>query len=442
METAYYFENCSYFLLPVLVKDEARLLAFLKNSGEWRETTAYSALETRYVLSYASRMTEPRDGRLRRFTYTQTESLPLYMFDARISSEMEKYGKSWSGLLPALGEISLFVFGTGIAFLEFRLLYGKMPVEEIIEFVFLFRSLRNNESKDYLQYPDGTISFQTAAERMLDKDKSGTEICFSNSSEVKKQANIYTMLDMELCGMQESTEEEIDRCRYLLMHGFSMRFVYEGHTVARNIDGGGDADMSTQYEMIYNAGGQSYWGGSQDGLVCLARKPYAYQYEHLTNDYRFLYLLLLDQRFASIAYISEFSEPLTKLTDIQRIHKKVADLKTRYAFRVVSDDHYNQTIYNRMYNVLELDNLIADLEDTKDQLNDVTQVEQNKHDRRFEGLLTALSLLAIFSALVDLSDYLDRFFTHTPKNSWISLVVNLSIICVALFLIFANRRKK
>lgn len=441
MDNAYSFENCSYFLLPVLLKDETRLSSYLKNSSGWQEDVR-GTLETRYVLNYASRMTEPQDGRLCRYVFTQTDQLPLYMFETRLSYAMEKSGRTWSGILPKLGDVSLYVFGTGVGFLEFRLEYGGMPAEEIIEFVFLFRSLRNNEAKEYLQFPEGSVSLQTAAETILDPGMSGTEICFSNSSEIKKQANIFTMLNMETCGMQDSTEEEIGRCRYLLMHGFSSRFNYEPHPAAGYVDGGADVDLSTQYEMVYNAGGQSYWGGSQDGLVCLAKTPYAFQYDHLTNDYRFLYLLLLDQRFASIAYISEFSEPLTKLTDIQRIHKKVADLKTRYAFRVVSDDHYNQTIYNRMYNVLELDNLIADLEDTNDQLNDVTQAEQNKHDRRFEGLLTALSLLAIFSALVDLSDYLDRFFAHTPKNSWISLVVNLSIICVALFLIFVNRRKK
>lgn len=60
-----------------------------------------------------------------------------------------------------------------------------------------------------------------------------------------------------------------------------------------------------------------------------------------------------------------------------------------------NDAHYFQAVYGRMYNVLELDNLIAELEDTNDQLNDVPQAEQNKHDRRFKGLLTTLSLLAI-----------------------------------------------
>lgn len=56
-------------------------------------------------------------------------------------------------------------------------------------------------------------------------------------------------------------------------------------------------------------------------------------------------------------------------------------------------------------------------------------------------MLAALSVLAVFSALVDLSDYLEKFGAgEISWSTWVGLIVNLVIIGIGLTLFF--KRKK
>ena len=66
-----------------------------------------------------------------------------------------------------------------------------------------------------------------------------------------------------------------------------------------------------------------------------------------------------------------------------------------------------------MYHVLEIEDLFRDLEDINDQLRYIQQEEQQlaqeetkKQEEKLETLLGVVSLLAVFSALVDLAAYL------------------------------------
>ncbi len=114
-------------------------------------------------------------------------------------------------------------------------------------------------------------------------------------------------------------------------------------------------------------------------------------------------------------------------------------LKTKYSFRVISDDRNFQSLYNGMYRVFEIDNLLADLEESNDQISDILEEKRQKHEQRFEWILGALSVLAVFSALIDLSDYLDRFTNGELFHSIISLVTTLMILVIAVILILRKK---
>lgn len=107
---------------------------------------------------------------------------------------------------------------------------------------------------------------------------------------------------------------------------------------------------------------------------------------------------------------------------------------------MISDDRQIQTIYSEMYHVFELENLLQDLEDANDQMSVLLQMRQQKHERRFEMILGALSILAIFSALIDFSDYLDRFSSAMTLHSVISLSTTAVILIACVIFIF--RREK
>ena len=422
-----HLDNCTYFILPCRILSPEKLNGFLRENKDWAEVQ--KGFQTQYLLFYASGMNLPADERFRRYRHRAPQTVPLYLFQDQLAGQQKKDRESVpsSGCGPEVGGISLYVFGSGIAFLEIQVLYGDMNAQKIVSFVNLFRSLRFDESKPQLQMQPGEISLKTAAERLLPAAKSGTVLCFSNPSEIKQQAIVYSMLDVNSCGTGSAGDYSSDHCSFLLTHGYQ--------SISPACIG-----QENTYEMQVCMKAGEYWRGSQDGMACVTEKPYSFQSVHLNVDYHFLYLLLLDQRFSAISYIEEMSRPDQTPDSIQAIHKKVVALKTRYSFRVVSDDFFLQTIYNGMYRVLEIDHLLEDLGEGNDQLAAVVQDKQEAREQRFNRWLSILSVLAIFSALIDLTDYISRIRSlESPLHAWISLAVNAVTIAVVCLLL--HRRK-
>lgn len=420
----YEFYNCGFFIFPLRVTQPDKLKSYLTAQDSWACVDAQ--FHTQYLLHYAPGVDSAQDDRLRIFQYTQAQELPLYLFGETIRERFKTRGinDEHEGS-PALQTISLYLFGTDIAFLEFHLRYDGMGAREIAEFTFLFRSLRNNEST-LEEFPEDKISPETAIGRILPQEQTGTVLCFHNLSRLKRQGNILTFLKTR---PWKFDQEENEYYAYLLAHGYHTGFSDKAAT-------------DTPYEMSRRFGTDTFWGGSQDGLACVVEEPHSFQYRRLCCDYHALYLLLLNQRFASAAYIEAFARQDVGLQTANNLHDGVVSLKTRYAFRVISDDRHMQTIYSDMYRILELENLVQDLEDVNDQLSVLRHARrQEQEERRQErerkigSLLGALSVFAIFSALIDFADFMDRFRRAVTLHSIISLVITASILLTAVIII-------
>lgn len=412
------FKNSSYFIFPLKIKDRSKFLLYLDNHSMnekpaesqkneniiWERIS--SGFDTNYLMFYADNM--KNDGRFRRYTYVGQEKPNIYMFD----DEADSPDKS-----PALGEISLYVFGQKIIFLEFQVLYKNMEPKEIAYFISIFRSLRH--SKD-VPAESGCKSLKDAIEKIMPARESGTILCFSNPSEVKMQADIFTMLSIP--GLDEQESRSLC-CR--LAHGYKTIDPSEG-------------DASSDYDKFLQLNANEHWGICPDGLAYINNivkaKNFFITYNNLCNDYHFIYLLLLHQRFSAISFIEEISrigKSDKEREKITEIYPNIVDLRTHYSFRVISDNFFYQTVYNTTYQVLEIESLLKDLEEANGQFNELSK-EREKRVERFIGVL---SLLAAFSAVTDLAAYLCEFTLEMPFVilKVISLVVVLLILAWAYF---------
>ena len=141
-----------------------------------------------------------------------------------------------------------------------------------------------------------------------------------------------------------------------------------------------NADENDSFSMLYKPYSYDNWAGSPEALVDINivntskddRTSYFInnlKYLHLTIDYRFMYLVLLNQRFSSIKLISNISKGSNyTLNAIRRINSEVVTLKNSFSFRVISDDRIYQNLYSRMCQILDVENLIKDLEESEEQL--------------------------------------------------------------------------
>lgn len=411
-EQAVKIKNSSYFILPLKINDFSKLLAFLRSEkNKW--TLEPDGFKTKYLMFYAGKMNEDGDDRFQMYRYAEPEKLHIYMFEDKFSD---------SGKIPILGDISFYVFGKEIGFLEFQVFYGDMSDGDIAKFVYSFRSLRNPKT---LPEESDCKRLKEAAEDILPAENSGTKLCFSNPSEVKMQANVYTML-----GIDDLSDDESKSICCRIAHGY--------RTVSTS-----DGDAESDYDKCLHLNTEEYWSICPDGIAYInnySKKRYSpYTYENLRIDFHFMYLLLLNQRFAAISFIeaiSECSRNEKARKGITDVYRRVVELRTRYSFRVISDDFFVQTVYSTGYQVLEIDALLKDLEDANGQFNELSK----ERETRVEHFVMAVTLLALVSAFADLATFLGFFKWHQPH--WWSLGILLIAIIIILLLIFKPLKRR
>jgi hypothetical protein len=206
---------------------------------------------------------------------------------------------------------------------------------------------------------------------------------------------------------------------------------------------------SSKYEMMYAPYAYDQWGGSQVALVNLVRECGQEKSDRFLNelkparllaDCRYMYLLLLNQRFSAIRYIEEIAESEGLSTkQVERLNGRIVKLKTSYSFRVISDDLIYQNVYSRMYQLLDIDNLLADLQDHEEQLALLQSTHTAKTERMASKFLFGISLLSLFSALIDAAGYFERFPRLQNAATWLSIGSVTVIVLLCIFWLLPKR---
>lgn len=447
----YSFETQTYFFFPVKTEKPDELYRFLKTSDDWKirevtdvpwetgEKQVHGSLEPQYLMSYASALLKD-DTKYCEWKYQKQQELHFPHFANRLKYRTEscttKSGEKieGSGNRVSFKDVVLHVFGTNVCFLEVRVGYDGMTIDEICEFVYLFRSLRNDleMSAKYLRFEEGEEAVIDIIRRILPFEKAQLELCFSNPSPVKSQAVIFTMVDAKhLPSLKGADVETLNKYRYRLAHGYNNDFEYVSPENQSGYEVLSNREFLQQYELLYNISSETYYGGSQDAVVCISENPFPFQYSQLNVDMRYSLLIMLNQRFASLRYISELAKNDHGEDICEKIYDNVIELKTKYSFRVISDDRVVQNVYYKLSSIFELDDLMRDIEEVNDKLIRVKQKNelerQEKSERFTNTLLFALSFLAVFSAWIDFSNYMEDFSSF-KKYRLISLfVVPLSV---------------
>jgi hypothetical protein len=209
--------------------------------------------------------------------------------------------------------------------------------------------------------------------------------------------------------------------------------------------------------MIYEPYVYDRWAGSQEGLVniCFYTEDEAansfirnYKQRHLDDNYQFMYLLLLNQRFSAIRYIDQIAalnksdmKTSEKEHEIGRLNARITRLKTVFAFNVVSDDLLYQNVYKRMYAILDIDRLLEDIRDNEEQEELLHNAKSLDTEKQTSNFLLLLSVLSIASVLIDASSYLDRIPYLQSISTGLSLAIVIGIL-VGYFLPRLRRRRR
>ena len=405
----------SIFFIPVRFGDFNNFTRLIKSSNKW-ETSDPKTYTPRYLLNYAVRIAKSKT--LFQSYELKKEQFPdIYTFENDIDISCK----------PEIYSIRLSCFSTGIGFLEVRVNFGTISVTEISEFSYLFKK----STKKGKNAPEGKMCLYDAALSLM-PDNSSAEIFFTAAADFKRECVVFHFLQVE---QNEENCMNADHYLDLLKRSYNSKF---------------NSAACSDYDMIYKAYQNDHWGGSSEGIVNISYDPspekddyylHTLKEEHLEIDYCFMYLLLLNQRFSTINYICEIAE----CTDADKkameiINKKIVKLKTVFSFRIISDDLIFQNVYAKMYQVLDIDSLLEDIRDNENQSELLINMNSEKIEKRSSQFLMGISLLSLFSALIDASSFFDRISFLQPIATYMGTFSTILVVAFCILWLYRNRK--
>lgn len=414
------FENSSYYIFPIIVDSQEKLHNYLIKSYEW-QFDEQTEKNYGHLFSHVSRIVESSEM-CRIYRYRDPYMLPIYLFSAEVDAEE----------IPLITEVSLYAFETGVGFFEVKVDYGSMKVNEIVRFAYFFKIANRAEKAKYVK--GNRKSLYRVMTELLPEELSGARCFFTGRSADKYQGLSFHMIKTD---WREQLER--DTLLFRLKRSYNEAFLYS------------DRENFGRYDMAYCPYEYMAFGGCQEGFVALCRETGVsatdffineYFYPQLTHDYHLMYLILLNQRFSELRYVEEIATAAETKSLAEEINEKTVRLRTRYSFRVVSDDYICQDVYARMYDVLDIETLFFDVEGNGIRLSMMENNERSETEKDNNVFLMCLSFLAVFSALVDLAAYLDRMSVANLVSTILSAAGVIGIFACAAVRFFRQRKKR
>lgn len=373
-------KNCTLFYTPLWTETFDKSCDSFNNDRRFFEVEKNKCPQ--YLLPFVTNIY--KDDTLYRSFELRHEYIP------KICMYREKLGLNTE---PELNYIKIHCFATGCAFVEFFVSYENLSLEEIENFAYEFKkTTRVDKNNGYSITVYDILTDLFLREKNIEFNFSGVDF----KQECRMFHHIY---------VDEKPDGEA-----LNLH---LRRLARGYKTSFNLPA-----SCQDYDMIYAPYDYDYWAGSQEGIVNLfshGEDPDTnyyidnYKRSQLVDNYAFMYLLLLNQRFTTIKLVSQITiyKQYSK-KEKMLLTERIVALKTVFSFNVVSDDHIYQNVYKKMYDLMDIDRFLADIKDNEQQVEMFRNYESLESEKRTNSLLVIISALSVFSVLIDASSYFDR----------------------------------
>lgn len=342
--------------------------------------------------------------------------------------------------------VNVHCFESQVGFLVYDIWYSKeMTENDILEFNYLFKKvgLTNLSFKDAVPldtFEEKTYLYQLSQNMIGNGYNDEAELFFNCLNPVRMECNVFSVYCVN------EALEDTERMLFYLCHSYTEDYGYDLPM--------GDAGYLAYYPYSY-----IHWGYCQDGIACIYSDINEFtQYNlqgKLANDYYFMYLILLHQRYVILLLIDKMMK--FKEEDVQKwkeIRQDLIQYRMVYSYIVVSDEMPYHKIYKDMREALSIDVFENDLNDISDRMYAIRKEEQNEIEERqrkkeeadddyrnwrLEIGLGVLSLLAVFSALVDSITIINLWFFQGKSYScftWIHWIAYLLIAFITIIVIW------
>lgn len=332
----------------------------------------------------------------------------------------------------AISAIRIYYFKTGIGFLEIEIQYPSDDIDAISDVSFCMSNIFTNEHDSGEQenrlffsynYDGNTTSFsiKNSIYKILNVDNHQDSLKLFPSNSRKKLMSYHSVITKP----QENTE----KCVYALCNGLHSNVFYD-ETMDENT---GFSSVSSQL-----------WGISSSGIASVAwpnengRRFVENTFKRNTiYDYYYIFLLVAHEREILLKYNHEAVKNRTNPKALVSMKKDLLKLRVVYTYNTVSTESSYQRFYECIADEFNISSLEADIRDVVEAVD--SHINERK-DTRLNTVLSAISILAIFSVLIDGIGFADRIVTGTRFGVVQWMVVSIITLIISVSIIIMKRK--
>lgn len=430
-------QNTSYFFIPFRFDSQSEfrdLIAALNEDENW--ICVHD--EIRYMLKYvADKIDSKNPDNCQCFHFELTDQARQQFGIASKELWYSTKEHTYQNLLVSyrfhLDRIQLYCFSTTVCIMAFQVIFEEnMPL-----WISSAQYYLKKVSREFFLHPNGTeMSFLALAQKLMEQVHSHTNFDFfyyANPS--TERANVLTYLEVP---PKEDYRYEL----YFLRRCYHENFVYSEST-----------DLAS--DEVYTASKGITWGFSQEAAVCLAcpaygREEFIYTtfYKNFNAQYLFMYVLLLHQKYVLYMFLTIIGlDTYNDLEKLEAYRQQLYEFETDFVFSCITEVPQYQILHEKLSDVFSLKKMYEDVREPLVSLSEVRRANaekrQRNNDYRMNKSLAMLSLLTLFSALIDSFDFVESFlgqFFNQTQVSHIQICAIL-IICVIVFFVIYNLLK-
>lgn len=290
-----------------------------------------------------------------------------------------------------LEEISLLIFGKSKGYILFKVNYNDMSLTQIETFSYYFRHIANSTKNNstFAKICCFILGVKDYENFKASREDLTTPFYYLSFSETY----ICDVLQL-VCHKIESSEKV--RNDHLVCLGRGYRSPQD------TID---DYVGNSNYDMRFSPRPNITWVGSPNTLTCLLEaENFSSKVltKNIENDHLCLFLTLQNQRHTLLSLMTDMVIFKNKPHKLLQIQKKLNDFKLAESFKTVSNEYSYQNIYEQMYNILDIDELMSDISDISTHAEEQKEKNIEKLFKIFTIAASVETLYNIFSVLVPL----------------------------------------
>jgi hypothetical protein len=347
-------------------------------------------------------------------------------------------------------EVQLYVFKTGVCVLAFRLYMEESDPYWIATAQYYLKKV-SREKLHRRSVREETTFLDLATQLMRNAEQAGNYgfDFFYYANPGTERAHTFTYL--EAPEKEVSGESVVERYKTELY--FLRRCYHEGFSYRENPE--------LDEEEIYQASGDTVWGISPEAAVCLVCSEMDDRefiekrfFTNFNQQYLFMYVLLLHQKYVMYMFLTRLAPGIYKDINMLEDYKnQLYMFEADFVYSCITEVEQYQNLYDRMSRAFSIQKMYEDVHEPIQSLGEIRQEETEKkqklRDDNMNQALFLLSILSIFSALVDSYDFAAEFWknkvgsTATEVIQWgcIILIIGLAVK-ILINLLTAGKKKR